>query len=93
MIMLSHLDLSPAVHQNPFEAVSVIAALSGFDAADLEFALNRSWFDTKHIKVKAIGGYVTLSGRVATWKDWKETTKIALAYAGVTAVKNDIVIG
>ncbi len=61
-------------------------------ADDIAFALNRSWFDTKRIKVTADGGKVTLSGKVETWSDWEEASEVAWAARGVTAIQNDIVI-
>lgn len=61
-------------------------------ADDIAFALNRSWFDTKRIKVKAYGGKVTLTGKVETWSDWEEASEVAWAARGVTSIQNDIVI-
>ncbi|CAL4869398.1 hypothetical protein MMA231_03690 (plasmid) [Asticcacaulis sp. MM231] len=61
-------------------------------AEDIEFALDRSWFDTKRIKVTAIGGKVTLTGKVETWSDWQEASEVAWAAKGVTSIENNIVI-
>ena len=61
-------------------------------AEDIEFALNRSWFDTKRIKVSADGGKVVLTGKVDTWSDWQEASDVAWAAKGVTSIENDIVI-
>ncbi|WP_031239362.1 BON domain-containing protein [Asticcacaulis sp. AC466] len=61
-------------------------------AEDIEFALNRAWFDTKRIKVAADGGKVTLTGKVETWSDWEEASEVAWAAKGVTSIENDIII-
>ncbi len=61
-------------------------------AADIEFALDRSWFDTKQIKVTAKGGKVTLTGEVDNWRDWEEASEVALAAQGVMSIENDLVI-
>lgn len=61
-------------------------------AENIEFALNRAWFDTKRIKVIADGGKVILSGKVDTWSDWQEASEVAWAAEGATSVENNIVI-
>ncbi len=61
-------------------------------AEDIEFALNRSWFDTKRIKVKAEGTKVILTGKVDNWSDFEEASEVAWAAKGVTSIENDIVI-
>ncbi|EGF89947.1 putative phospholipid-binding domain protein [Asticcacaulis biprosthecium C19] len=61
-------------------------------AENIAFALDRSWFDTKRIKVKADGGKVTLTGAVETWSDWQEASEVAWAAEGATSVENKIVI-
>ncbi|ESQ73712.1 BON domain-containing protein [Asticcacaulis sp. AC402] len=61
-------------------------------AENIAFALNRSWFDTKRIKVTADGGKVTLTGTVDTWSDWQEASEVAWAAKGATSVENEIVI-
>jgi osmotically-inducible protein OsmY len=61
-------------------------------AEDIEFALNRSWFDTKRIKVSAKGSKVILTGKVDTWSDWQEASEVAWAAKGVTSIQNDILI-
>ena len=60
---------------------------------DITHALHRSWFfDPKLVKVSAIGGTVTLTGKVHSFHDWNAANAIAWSAPGTTRVQNDITI-
>ncbi|HUL10663.1 MAG TPA: BON domain-containing protein [Methylococcaceae bacterium] len=59
----------------------------------IEAAFKRSAIlDAQHIKVKADGSKVTLSGSVSSWTEREEAEDAAWAAPGVTEVKNSITI-
>lgn len=58
--------------------------------ADIEIALNRSWFSPENISVTTRDGMVTLSGAVEYWDERALAGTTAWAAPGVTAVTNNI---
>lgn len=58
--------------------------------ADIEDALNRSWFSPENISVTTRDGMVTLSGTVDYWDERALAGTTAWAAPGVTSVTNDI---
>lgn len=58
--------------------------------ADIEDALNRSWFSPENISVTTRDGMVTLSGTVEYWDERALAGTTAWAAPGVTSVTNDI---
>ena len=60
---------------------------------DIAHALHRTWFfEPKAIKVAAVDGKVTLTGKVSSLHDWDVATSIAWSAPGTTVVQNDITI-
>lgn len=58
--------------------------------ADIEDALNRSWFSPENISVTTRDGMVTLSGTVVYWDERALAGTTAWAAPGVTSVTNNI---
>ncbi len=58
--------------------------------ADIEEALNRSWFSPENISVTVHDGMVTLSGAVEYWDERALAGTTAWAAPGVTGVTNNI---
>ena len=58
--------------------------------ADIEDALNRSWFSPENISVTTRDGMVTLSGTVDYWDERALAGSTAWAAPGVTSVTNNI---
>jgi len=58
--------------------------------ADIEDALNRSWFSPENISVTTRDGMVTLSGTVDYWDERALAGTTAWAAPGVTSVTNNI---
>jgi len=60
---------------------------------DIEDALHRSWFnDPDTIQVAALGGKITLSGKVSTWDARRMAGVTAWSAPGATSVQNDIAV-
>ena len=67
-------------------------------AADVETAIQNALarnarLDSDAIRVKAVGGKVTLHGNVRTWAEREEAESVAWSARGVLSVKNDLTIG
>ena len=60
--------------------------------ADIEDALNRSWFSPENISVTTRDGMVTLTGSVEYWDERALAGTTAWAAPGVTAVTNNILV-
>ena len=60
----------------------------------IEDAFRRSAaVDASHISVDAIGGLITLHGKVRSWLEREEAQRTAWSAPGVTAVRNEIAVG
>jgi osmotically-inducible protein OsmY len=61
-------------------------------SADIDIALDRSWYDPSNIDVSASGGKVHLTGTANSWYERNLAATTAWNAPGATSVDNDIVV-